>query len=78
MPWVQLGLALLKIVGAITDYLERRQMLDAGRALEFRQATEEINARIAKARAVVAELDVNPDGPLARLVRERYRQPTTG
>ena len=46
--------ALLKIAGALMDYAERRQMMDAGAAKEVLRLTEGLNGKV---KAAVAARD---------------------
>lgn len=38
--------ALLKIAGALMDYAERRQLMDAGAAKEVLRLTEDLNGKV--------------------------------
>jgi hypothetical protein len=52
--------AVLRIAGAVADYLKTRQLLDAGRAVQRDKDRSETDTRIAAGRAA-ADVDRLPD-----------------
>ena len=50
MTWLAIALALLKVSGAIIQYLNNQKLMDAGAAKEALQSLENANAAIEKGR----------------------------
>jgi hypothetical protein len=58
MSWLTVISALIKLALTLVQYAQQRQQLQAGEALAISEALKETNARIAKARAARAAVDV--------------------
>ena len=65
MTWLAIALALLKVSGAIIQYLNSQKLMDAGAAKEALQSLENANAAIEKGRnarkASNADTELHPD-----------------
>jgi hypothetical protein len=78
MDWGAGFLALLKLLGALSDYLGRRQLLAAGQAQAIAAGLQGTIDNLSEARRA-ADAVTHPTGPgdagYARRVRERYTRP---
>ena len=60
MSWASIVAAVLRIAGAVADYLKTRQLLDAGRATQRDKDRSETDRRVDRGRAA-ADADRLPD-----------------
>lgn len=75
MEWASLLTLLLKLVAGLSDYLGRRQLLEAGKAQAVSAGLQNILDNLTKADDVKAEFTRNPDGSFAHGVRDKYTRP---
>lgn len=65
MDWLGLALALVKLVGAFTNWLHDKQMIDAGQSKQIAKELEKQHGILTKAiaarEAVRADLTKHPD-----------------
>lgn len=54
MSWVALLTGLLKLANVIANIVQQKNLLEAGEAIAIKNALEETNARVEKARAARA------------------------
>ncbi len=75
MDWGAAVLALLKLLGALSDYLGRRQLLAAGQAQAIAAGLQTVIDELARARRA-ADAIAHPrsasDDDYARRLRDRY------
>ncbi len=73
MGWLGLLLAVLKLVNIGTEYLARRQLLEAGQALAIMEGTDATLAAVADAKRIDQGL-ADPGNGAADRLRERLRE----
>lgn len=62
MTWASIAAALLKFVNAVAEYLSRKQLLDAGRAVERDKSHTDTDRRVDAGRAAADAHRVPDDG----------------
>jgi hypothetical protein len=72
MPWGSVITGLLKLVAGISEYLSRRQLLEAGKAQIISEGLQSTLDNLEKAEHVKKELSSNPDGKFSGGVRDKY------
>ncbi len=72
MEWAAIISAILKIVAGVSDYLARRQLLEAGQAQAIATGLQQTLDNLEKAKHVKEELASNPTGDYANSVRDKY------
>lgn len=72
MEAVTILTTILKIVAGVSDYLARRQLLNAGQAQAVSEGLQQTLDNLQKAKHVKEELDAHPDGDFANSVRDKY------
>lgn len=75
MDWLALITLVLKAVGGVTDYLSRRQLLDAGKAEILTQGLQQTLDNLQRAKHVAENITSNPNGDFANSVRDKYTRP---
>jgi hypothetical protein len=78
MGWAAVLLACLKLLATLSDYLSRRQLLEAGQARAMAAGLESIMDNLNKARRAADAVE-HPasaaDDDYAKRLRERYTRP---
>lgn len=72
MDWLALITLLIKAIAGVSDFLSRRQLLDAGKAEILTKGLQSTLDNIQRAKNVSEELTANPDGDFANGVRDKY------
>lgn len=62
MTWASIAAALLKFVSAVAEYLSRKQLLDAGRAVERDKSHTDTDRRVSAGRAAADAPRLPDDG----------------
>lgn len=75
MDWLGFITALVKAVAGLSEYLTRRQLLDAGASKIINEGLQQTLNNLQKAKDVKSELDTNPTGDFATGVRDKYTRP---
>jgi hypothetical protein len=72
MGWGSLLSAFFKVLSNVSEYLSRRQLLEAGKDQATKESLESTLSNIDKATDVKKELSGNPDGKFSDSVRNKY------
>lgn len=74
MQWAVLIQLVLKLVANVSEFLARKQLLEAGKAEVIRDGLQQTLANLEKADHVKQELVDNPGGDFAQRVRKKYER----
>lgn len=72
MGWGSLLSAFFKVLSNLSEYLSRRQLLEAGKDQATKESLESTLSNIDKASDVKAELSSNHNGEFSSRVRDKY------
>lgn len=72
MAWLQVIQLVIKLAASVSEYLGRKQLLDAGEAKAISEGLHATIANIQKAKAASQEISTNPNGDYANSVRSKY------
>lgn len=72
MAWLQVIQLVIKLAASVSEYLGRKQLIDAGEAKAISEGLHATIANIQKAKAASKEVSANPNGDYAGGVRSKY------
>jgi len=75
MGWGSFLSAFFKVLSNLSEYLSRRQLLEAGKDQSSKESLEATIANIDKADDAKKELSANPNVKFSDSVRDKYTRP---